>query len=657
MAASDTVWGIDIGACALKALKLRLIEGELRVEAFDVIEHPQILSQAEGDRDQLVLNALEQFLARNNVGGSKVVVAAPGQGGFTRFVKLPPVETKRVPEIVRFEAEQQIPFDINEVIWRWQAFQDPDSPDIEVGIFAMKRADVGDALERYTDVGINVDVVQMAPLALYNFMDFDGQIAPEGATLLIDVGADKTDLVVADGPRIWTRTLQLGGNNFTSALVKAFKLSFGKAEKLKRSAATHKYARQIFQAMRPVFAELVQEIQRSIGYYTSLHRDSRFQRVVGLGNGFRLPGLQKFLEQNLGLPVVRVDTFNHLPPSTNVNAPAFTENVLGFGVAYGLALQGLEQTKIQTNLLPSEIARQRRWSRKKPWFAAAAAVLLVAMVGIVYRSYADRIVTAPDRSKVLAKVREEVKASEGLRGQWEAVRGRDKTQEEEILQYHKMLLHRDVWPTMQHLIAQAINRNATNQGLLSEGRLKELQAIPRPVRSVVMVESIVAEYRDDVSTVDVAELRRSKGIVGGPGARGFMPGAAAPIGTPAPAAGGAEVAAATGPQKGYLLYVSGSTPLQGGAVLNLLDGIRNALQEMSKRFPSVEVRLPDVVERQAGMIGMTPGMGGFGAPGAQQLDPLTGEEAVLDTRFTLGWVVVIKEPSPAGAAPEKTGAE
>ena len=162
MASAKTVWGVDIGQCALKALKLRLMEGELRVEAFDIIEHPKILSQPEADRDQLMRNALEQFLAQNNVAGSTVVIAAPGQSGFTRFVKLPPVEEKRVPEIVRFEAEQQIPFDINDVIWRWQAFTDPDSPDVEVGIFAMKRTDVGDVLDRFDEAGIGVDELGFA---------------------------------------------------------------------------------------------------------------------------------------------------------------------------------------------------------------------------------------------------------------------------------------------------------------------------------------------------------------------------------------------------------------------------------------------------------------------------------------------------------------
>jgi len=391
MARAKSVWGVDIGQCALKALKLSDVDGQFQVEAFEVIEHPENLRGPEADRSEVFTHALGQFLARNDVSSSTVAVAVPGQSSFMRFVKLPPVEPKRIPSIVRFEAEQQIPFPIGEVIWRWQTFHDPDSPDVEVGIFAMKRIEISEMLAMMAFSNLKVDLVQMAPLALYNFMCADDQLAPEGATLLADVGTDKTDLVVADGPRIWTRTIQIGGNNFTEALVRAFKLSFGKAESLKRTAATSKYARQVFQAMRPVFADLVQEIQRSIGYYTSLHRESRFKRVLGLGNGFRLPGLQKFLEQNLNIPVVKIDNFNAPVLAPSLSEPTFTENILSFGVAYGLAIQGLSEAKVATNLLPDEVVRKRLWDSKKPWFAAAAAALLVAMCCWVYRGFADRL--------------------------------------------------------------------------------------------------------------------------------------------------------------------------------------------------------------------------------------------------------------------------
>ncbi len=470
MARAKSVWGIDIGQCALKALKLRDVGGQVQVENFQVIEHPMILSQPDANRPELISAALGEFLDAASVDNSHVVIAVPGQSSFSRFVKLPPVEAKRIPDIVRFEAEQQIPFPMTEVIWRWQTFQDPDSPDMEVGIFAMKRSDVAEMLSHYAGVSLPVDTVQVAPLALYNFMTFDGQVAEEGATLLADVGADKTDLVVADGGRVWTRTIQIGGNNFTEALVRTFKLSFDKAEKLKRTAASSKYARQVFQAMRPVFSDLVQEIQRSVGYYTSLHRESRFKKVVGLGNGFKLPGLQKFIEQNLNIPVSRIDSYNRLQPSESVNAPAMNENVLSFAVAYGLAVQGLGEAEVSTNLLPEEILRQRRWKKKRPWFVAAAIVLLAAMFAPGYRANVDSQ-KLKDASK-LGAARSVIRDLNQRIREYNSVRGEGDQEEQQIKSFVQLFGYRSFWPAMLTMVDRSIESVAPDQPKLAAyGRL------------------------------------------------------------------------------------------------------------------------------------------------------------------------------------------
>ncbi len=498
MATAKAVWGIDIGQCALKAHKLSGANGEVQVEAFDIIEHPKILSQPDVDRNQLIRNALEQFLARNSISGAQVAVSVPGQTSFTRFVKLPPVEEKRIPQMIRYEAEQQIPFPIDEVIWRWQTFHDPDSPDVEVGIFAMKRTDIGSMLQHFTGVALQTDLVQMAPLALYNFMTFDDQLAPEGATLLADVGADKTDLVVADKTRLWTRTIQIGGNNFTEALVRSFKLSFSKAEKLKRTAATSKYARQIFQAMRPVFADLVQEIQRSIGFYTAAHRETRFKRLLGLGNGFRLPGLQKYLEQNLNIPVVRIDSYNRLKGSGPANTPIFTENIMSFAVAYGLALQGLGLTTVNTNLLPSEIAHRRRWAMKRPWFGAAAAVLLAAAAGPTWRAYADLNALEPGNAPGGAffeakKIETDLSELKKEYGKW-VDQGR--VEVDQVNRLLAMYGYHNLQPSVVGAIFQAIGEVATDQPRMGgtdaarANALKTTQGKARERRKMITVENL-----------------------------------------------------------------------------------------------------------------------------------------------------------------------
>ncbi|HUW81843.1 MAG TPA: type IV pilus assembly protein PilM [Phycisphaerae bacterium] len=382
-------WGVDVGQCALKAVKMRQAGDRVEVLAFDIVDHPQILSEPDADAPALIRQALEKFLSRNDLTGAQVAVSVPGHQTFSRFTKLPPVEPKKIPDIVRFEARQQIPFDIDEVDWDYQTFQSADSPDVEVGIFAMKRDLIRSHLASLTAARIEPTIVQTAPLALYNFVRYDG-LAKTGGTVLIDIGADNTDLIVTDGESVWTRNIPLGGNNFTEALVKAFKLSFAKAENLKRTAATSKYARQIFQAMRPVFADLVAEIQRSIGFYTSTHRDAAVSKVVGMGNAFRLPGLQKYLQQNLQLDVERVSAFSKVTFAPGANAGQFNEHVLSFGVAYGLALQGLGMGHVNSNLLPVELGRAAVWRHKRPLFAAAAACL-VAAAGVLWtRGMMDR---------------------------------------------------------------------------------------------------------------------------------------------------------------------------------------------------------------------------------------------------------------------------
>src|SRR5688572_945362 len=103
MGKADAVWGIDIGQCGIKALRCRAHEQSDRLiaEGFDFIEYPKILSQPEADPPELIREALEQFLSRNSVKGDRVAISVPGQNGLARFIKLPPVESKKVPDIVK----------------------------------------------------------------------------------------------------------------------------------------------------------------------------------------------------------------------------------------------------------------------------------------------------------------------------------------------------------------------------------------------------------------------------------------------------------------------------------------------------------------------------------------------------------------------------
>lgn len=411
MAAPTGVWGIDVGQCALKAIRLEMIDGQLTATAFDFVEHPKILSQPDADPDQLTREALETFLSRNTVKGDTVAISIAGQSGLARFVKLPPVEEKKIADIVRFEAKQQIPFPLEEVVWDFQKIgsgtvTDGFALDTEIGLFAMKRDMINRFLHHFQSVQTEVHIVQMAPLALCNYVAYDLlKKSPDGASteetpddetpagkkrcvVALDIGTDSSNLIITDGEKvIWQRPIPIGGNHFTRALTKDLKLTFAKAEHLKRNAAKSPDLAKILKALKPVLTDFVNEVQRSLGYFTNTHRDAHIAYMVGLGSAFCLPGLQKFLSEKLSLEVRKPTTFDRLQGESVVAAPVFTENLLTFPVAYGLALQGLKLSRLTTNLLPAEIQFDRMIRAKKPWSVAAAAALLLGL-GILTGGYA-----------------------------------------------------------------------------------------------------------------------------------------------------------------------------------------------------------------------------------------------------------------------------
>jgi type IV pilus assembly protein PilM len=404
MAKSNAVWGIDIGQCALKALRCRPHDKEEKrmvIEAFDYIEYPKILTQPEANREELIREALAQFVSRNDVSGDSVAIAVPGQSGLARFIKLPPVERKKIPDIVKYEARQQIPFALEDVVWDYQPLIGSEDEgyalETEVGIFAMKRDQVARHLRPMEEAHIPVDIIQLAPLAIYNFICFD-RLAVEGAydpanppvsTVIISLGTDTTDLVITNGFRVWQRSIPIGGNHFTKSLTKELKLTFAKAEHLKRNAMKAENPKAVFQAMRPVFSDLVAEIQRSIGFFTSNNRNAKLGDIVALGNPMKLPGLQRYLSQNLDQEVKLIDEFDHLVGGTATASPQFKENQLTFGVAYGLCVQALGAGQLRTNLLPEEIVTVRLVKAKKPWAVAAVALLLVGMTVNYFGHYSS----------------------------------------------------------------------------------------------------------------------------------------------------------------------------------------------------------------------------------------------------------------------------
>lgn len=395
MATSSGVWGIEIGQTALKALHCVMEEGEVIADAFDYIEYPKILSQPEADPEAMIAEALAQLIDRNEGINDKVCISVPGQSGLAKFFKPPPVEVKKIADIVRYEAKQQIPFDLNDVVWDYQTMpgsviEDGYALESEVGLFAMKRQQVFLQLEPFDKANVEVDMIQMAPVALYNMVAYDRMHErvetetfdadqPPSSSVLLSIGTDSSDLIVTNGFRIWQRSMPIGGNHFTRQLTKDLKLTFAKAEHLKRNAREAVDPKLVFQTMRPVFNDLVTEVQRSIGFFRSIDKKAEINELLLTGNTVKMPGLAAYLGKNLGFDVHVLDRFHRLGGDDVLSVPTFRDNAPTFAVCYGLCLQGLGLSQVHANLVPGEILTQRLIRSKKPWTLAGLAALLLGM--------------------------------------------------------------------------------------------------------------------------------------------------------------------------------------------------------------------------------------------------------------------------------------
>lgn len=539
---TGSVWAIDIGNNSLKALHLSNVGGAVEVIGFDNIQHGKILDGVgvkAAERDELIAISLRQFVKQNNLGKDDIIVSVPSQNSFARFVNLPPVEAKRIPEIIRFEAAQQIPFDINDVQWDWQLMTETDSPERKVGIFAIENEVVTSVLEHFGRENITVSYVQMAPMALYNYALYDrtdfGK-SDNQATIILDIGAENTDLVVCTASTVWQRCIPMGGNAFTRAIADTFKLNFEKAEKLKRTAAMSKYARQMFQAMRPVFTDLASEIQRSLGFYNSSNPNTKLSKMVAMGGGTKMRGLLKYLQQTLQIPIERPDSFKKLAISSSVSAAKFHENVCDFGIVYGLALQGLGLARIESNLLPRSIARSMAWAGKVKYFTAAACVVLLVSLMCFARTSLDRIGYANSnqvRQKVNGIINTARQASSKLKSQESKASGSEAI----IQKVFEPLKYRDVVPLLHQTIISVLPNEKNNPEqkelykAFGDGDVKKVLEIPRKERKQIFVTNMSVYFADDIATAEfggegfLKEGKRKKTTTG---MFGMMPGMGMP---------------------------------------------------------------------------------------------------------------------------------
>ncbi len=369
------VWCIDSGKTSLKALKIQRSGSGAEILQAEKIDHPS------GAGAEAMMVAISSLAARHDLGDA-LVVALPSRSALTSFIPIPPVDGKKLDELIGYEAQQNIPLPIDEVIWGSHVSGDTEEGEKEVGIFAVRSDEVSDILVDFSQEGHEIDVLTLGNVGLLNLIRFD--LRPTRPVVALEIGSDHTDLIIVNGPRFWFRSLPIAGKDFTSALQEKFGCTQEEAENLKVTAARSEHAAKIFQVLQPLLRDLVSEINRSIGYYKSRVGEVKVEDLFLFGGSSKLVGLRKFLEENLRIRVQMAKSLNRVRISAEASSSGIQQDLPSFSSAIGAGLQALGLGEVDLNLLPQEKQDEVEFRKKQKTVLAAAASLYLLIVFLIF---------------------------------------------------------------------------------------------------------------------------------------------------------------------------------------------------------------------------------------------------------------------------------
>ena len=403
---------LDFGAGSLKIAEFEPNEsGTLRLKQFG-LKSLGFEGSQDAARERVILKAIQELFAERPFGSKNIDVCAPGFHVFSKFVKLPPVDTSKVTQIIQYEAQQNVPFPLEEVVWDYQILGTAPAGELEVLLVAIK-ADVVDGLFRTAEAAnLRVQLVDVSPAALcnafrYNYGDLDG------CTMLLDIGAKTSNLLFFEKGKVYSRGINIGANSITQDFAAESKLKFAEAERLKveqgfvslggayeepdnpQQAAISKIARQ-------VMTRLHIQVNQTIQFYRGQQGGSAPQRLFLAGGASIMPYTAQFFAEKLNLPVEYFNPFRNIQIDASIDLEDLAKVAHSYGEVVGLGLRNVAQCPVEMNLMPKSSLKRQQFNQKKPYFIATVFSLVAGVLayGWFYAKIAEIKREALDRLNV-----------------------------------------------------------------------------------------------------------------------------------------------------------------------------------------------------------------------------------------------------------------
>lgn len=376
MSSSHNIQVINCGSSHLSFASFSKTDGQIKLEAFD----REPMSGDFSTEDEWIgamAESLRELVERAGIKG-RVALVAPGHLLLTKFLKVPAIAKSKRDQIVRFEAQQNIPYPLNEVVWDYQVVAD-DGGEFEVALAAIKLEIVEQMCGLMAANDLSVSLVSPSSTAQINaFFHQEGE--SESPALLINLGAKSSNLLFLDGSTYHIRNISLAGNNLTQSIAEAKSGSFAEAEAAKLETFAGGNDEDVNKATEAFVRKLAMEITRSIVNFRRQSGAEKVSRVFLTGGGATIPDLPEQLAEKLKIEVTKLDPFSNLELGSGVDEEFAQTHGYAVPELLGVAVQSLLVPTCVYNLVPPAILRQIQFNQKKPLFVAALGLVAVGLL-------------------------------------------------------------------------------------------------------------------------------------------------------------------------------------------------------------------------------------------------------------------------------------
>src|SRR5213596_1975016 len=300
----------------------------------------------EGIRHTQISATLREMMAELQIRHEAVNYAVPAQSVFARFVKLPAVEQEKIEKIISFEAQQNVPFPIDEVVWDYQVVGGGLDEQIQVVLVAIKVDLLDEINTGVEDAGLRTSIIDVAPMALYNAFRYNYS-GLTGCSLLVDIGARTTNVLFIEPAKVYSRSLPIGGNSITAAVAKEFREPFAAAELRKKrdgfvslggayAEPANPDVARVSKLARSTMTRLHAELMRSISHYCAQQQGCRPERIFLCGGSAGMRYMREFFNEKLNVPIEFFNPLQNVTVSESAPTLEVTRSAHLLGELVGL---------------------------------------------------------------------------------------------------------------------------------------------------------------------------------------------------------------------------------------------------------------------------------------------------------------------------------